>query len=184
MGKRKFDINKIQHEYITTDMSYRELAEKYGADQSTIAKYGKDLNWVYYRKHFRAVVNQKALEEAEKIETEKLNKLETITDKAINIVDNFIEEFENAKKIKAKYGNFKDCVASLDKLASLKYMLNGRLTPKEEKAYELAKRKLELEEKRMGSAVTESGETGIVVIPEIIQNVAENNVVIEGETNV
>ncbi|MBR1762933.1 MAG: hypothetical protein IJ731_06170 [Eubacterium sp.] len=182
MKKKKFDVNKVQYEYITTDKSYRELAEEYGVDQSTISKYGKSLNWVYYRKHFRATVNQKALEEAERREVEKLSRLETITDKAIDIVDNFIGEFENAKKNKAKYGNFKDCVSSLDKLANLKYMLNGRLTPKEEASLSIAREKLQLERERIGFDEGEDKETGIVEIPMIVPNPKEN-IVIEGETN-
>ena len=51
MKKKKFDVNQAESDYITTDMSYRELAKKYKVNQATIAKKGKDLSWVKKREH-------------------------------------------------------------------------------------------------------------------------------------
>ena len=39
------DWNKIKTEYITTDTSYRKLADKYGLDQATIARRAKKEGW-------------------------------------------------------------------------------------------------------------------------------------------
>jgi hypothetical protein len=40
------DWAKIEAEYITTNLSYRELADKYGLDQATVSRKGKTLDWV------------------------------------------------------------------------------------------------------------------------------------------
>lgn len=43
------DWNKIKTEYITTNTSYRKLADKYGIDQATIARKAKKEDWVSKR---------------------------------------------------------------------------------------------------------------------------------------
>ena len=43
------DWQKIKTEYITTDTSYRKLADKYGLDQATIARRAKKEGWVSKR---------------------------------------------------------------------------------------------------------------------------------------
>lgn len=43
------DWNKISTEYITTGISYRKLAEKYGLDQATVARKAKKEDWVSKR---------------------------------------------------------------------------------------------------------------------------------------
>ena len=45
------DWAKIETEYITTDTSYRRLAEKYRVDQATIARRAKKDDWVSKRQH-------------------------------------------------------------------------------------------------------------------------------------
>ena len=43
------DWAKIEAEYITTDTSYRKLAEKFGIDQATIARKAKKEDWISKR---------------------------------------------------------------------------------------------------------------------------------------
>ena len=43
------DWKKIKTEYITTETSYRKLAQKYGLDQATIARRAKKEGWVSNR---------------------------------------------------------------------------------------------------------------------------------------
>ena len=43
------DWQKIKTEYITTDTSYRKLADKYGIDQATVARRAKKEDWVSKR---------------------------------------------------------------------------------------------------------------------------------------
>ena len=45
------DWKKIEAEYITTETSYRKLADKYGVDQATIARRAKKHDWVSKRQH-------------------------------------------------------------------------------------------------------------------------------------
>lgn len=44
------DWQKIKTEYITTDTSYRKLAQKYGVSRVQIGNVGRDENWVELRR--------------------------------------------------------------------------------------------------------------------------------------
>lgn len=69
------DWNKISAEYITTGISYRKLAEKYGLDQATIARKAKKEGWVSKRQHH-----------ADKTQAEILNAdIEQRTDRATKL---------------------------------------------------------------------------------------------------
>lgn len=176
----KFNAKKAEHDYITGTMSYRKLAEKYEVDQATISKYGKKGCWVKKRKEYQAKVQQKALEKTVEKEADKLATLNSATDEAISIVAGFINDFNDESSF--KYKNFKDVVSTLKELTNLQRNLNGILTVQEENSLALAREKLQIERERLGFDEGETGETGIVYIPEIAPEVTEN-VVIEGEAD-
>ena len=44
------DWQSIKTEYITTDTSYRKLAQKYGVSRVQIGNVGRDENWVELRR--------------------------------------------------------------------------------------------------------------------------------------
>lgn len=184
MKKKKFVVSEAEHEYVTSEkkISYRKLAEKYGVNQSTISKSGKDLNWVEKRKEYQAKVTQMAINNTAQAEAHKIKILQSTTSKAIDVVTNFINKFEEAEKGGYKYSNFKECVTCLEKLSGLSFMLNGKLTPKEEATLAIAREKLQLERKKIGFDEGEEKETGIVEIPSVLPGVTEN-IVVEGETN-
>lgn len=56
------DWKKIKTEYITTDTSYRKLAEKYGIHYKVISERGKAEKWVELRSQHRTKTITKALD--------------------------------------------------------------------------------------------------------------------------
>ena len=46
------DWQKIKTEYITTDPSYRKLAQKYGIDSAVIGRRAKSEEWVKLRQQY------------------------------------------------------------------------------------------------------------------------------------
>ena len=128
----KFDAVRAEHEYVTTQTSYRKLAEKYEVDQATVCKYAKQGGWVEKRKKFQAEVKQKLNNISVDKEVDKLGTLKTATDTAIEIVYGFIEEFAAEADKVDKHRNMKDCVLMLKELAGLQRNLNGILTAQEE----------------------------------------------------
>lgn len=55
------DWKKIEAEYITTETSYRKLAQKYGLNQATIAQKAKAEDWVSKRKQHASATQAEIL---------------------------------------------------------------------------------------------------------------------------
>ena len=76
----------IKTEYITTDISQRKLAKKYGLAVSTVARKSTDEGWVKQREQHKSNVLSKTTEKIANKEANKLAKLAAATDKAIDVV--------------------------------------------------------------------------------------------------
>lgn len=179
----KFDAKKAEHDYITDNsMSYRKLAEKYEVNYTTVQTYGKKHCWVEKRKQYQSELAQKTIGKTLDKQSEKLSKLSSATDKAIEYVEKIFDSYADEKDTIA-ISVLKDIASTLKTLTGVQRNLNGILTVQEENALEIAKEKLHIERERIGSDEGELGETGIVVIPALAPDETEN-VVYEGETNV
>jgi uncharacterized protein YjcR len=64
MSRRKFDWEKIKTEYVTMDISLRDLAKKNGVSMNTISKYCKKEGWVKAREDYCAKVSRKAVQKS------------------------------------------------------------------------------------------------------------------------
>lgn len=66
--QRVADWAKIKREYVTTDISYRALAEKYGVDKSSVLRHAKAENWQEARSRHADNVHLRCVQKtAEKI---------------------------------------------------------------------------------------------------------------------
>ena len=114
---KKVDWEKIERDYVQTKISYREIADKYGVNRTTVAKKAKQDNWVEKRKQFtdkiltgiKELENKVALSKAE-IYTEVMDEsllanrkmLSKIIERALTIdlyEKNGIKDFGDAQKI-------------------------------------------------------------------------------------
>ena len=78
------DWQAIKTEYITTDTSYRKLAQKYGVHYKVISNRGKDERWVELRSQHRDKILTKTLD---KISTKTADKMARIDDLADQLLD-------------------------------------------------------------------------------------------------
>ena len=81
------DWQKIKTEYITTDTSYRKLADKYGIDQATIARRAKKEDWVSNRQHHADKTQAKILSADAKNKADRAARLMTVADKLLMKVE-------------------------------------------------------------------------------------------------
>lgn len=93
---RKANWEKIKTEYITTDISQRKLAEKYGVPYPTLKYRAERDEWFKARKKHKSRVVAKSTQKAEakqiRIATKELtllDKIEKHLDRAISDVDQF-----------------------------------------------------------------------------------------------
>ena len=78
------DWKKIKTEYITTDISYRRLAQKHGIHYKVISERGKNEKWVELRQQHRDKTITKTLD---KISDQQADKMARVTDLADQLLD-------------------------------------------------------------------------------------------------
>ena len=99
------DWNAAKTEYITTNTSYRKLAEKYGVQKDTIANRAKQEKWIEARRQYQDRLSTKLITLAENKELSRAEKISNAADlllekiiKAISEVDLTLET--NTVKVK------------------------------------------------------------------------------------
>ena len=78
------DWARIKTEYITTETSYRKLAQKYGLNQATIAQKAKAEDWVGKRKQQASTTQAKILEKDIAKKVDRAARLMTVSDKLLD----------------------------------------------------------------------------------------------------
>ena len=106
------DWQKIKTEYITTDTSYRKLAQKYGLDQATIAQRGKKEDWVGIRKQKASETQAKIIDAVETRKVDRATRLQSVADKLLDKVEALVETGDlvlmNSQSMKHISGVLKD----------------------------------------------------------------------------
>lgn len=74
------DWQAIKTEYITTDTSYRKLAQKHGIHYKVISDRGKTEGWVQLRSQHRDKTLSKALEKISSQQADKLSRIDALAD--------------------------------------------------------------------------------------------------------
>ena len=102
------DWLKIKTEYITTDISYRKLAEKYGMRYATVQKHGYDENWQELRNQYRITAVSKSAEKIAEKKARQAAKVGDLADKLLIKLEQAIEELDlkvTTHKVKVEEGN-------------------------------------------------------------------------------
>lgn len=85
------DWAKIEAEYITTDTSYRRLADKYGVDQATIARKAKKEDWVSKRQQHISTTQAKIIAADAQQKVDRASRLKNVADKLLDRVEDIVE---------------------------------------------------------------------------------------------
>ena len=86
------DWKKIEAEYITTETSYRKLAQKYGLNQATIAQKAKAEDWVGKRKQQASTAQALILEKDITKKVDRATRLKTVADKLLDRVEDLVAQ--------------------------------------------------------------------------------------------
>lgn len=86
------DWKKIKTEYITTDISYRKLGEKYGVNYQTICARSKSEGWILLREQYQNKTIAKTIENLSDKEAKKAAKVGDLADKLLVKLEQAIEE--------------------------------------------------------------------------------------------
>ena len=105
------DWAKIEAEYITTDTSYRRLAEKYRVDQATIARKAKKEDWVSKRQHHINKTQAKVLAADTQ---KKVNRAAALNDAADLLLERTVNGIKAYKELPATAAkNYSDALKNL-----------------------------------------------------------------------
>lgn len=88
------DWKKIKAEYITTDTSYRKLAQKYSVHYKVISERGKAENWVALRSQYRDKTLTKTLEQISDRQADKMARIHGLADQLLDKVEQAITELD------------------------------------------------------------------------------------------
>lgn len=102
------DWLKIETEYITTDTSYRKLAEKYGVHYNAIASRAKHGNWVEKRNQYRIKTVTKTVKKISDKTATQAAKVGDLADKLLVKLEKAIDELDlqvTTHKLKTERGS-------------------------------------------------------------------------------
>lgn len=85
------DWQKIKTEYITTNTSYRKLAEKHGLDQATIARRAKKEDWVSKRQQNAIRTQAKMVNAISDKQVDRAANLISVSDLLLSKVKSLLE---------------------------------------------------------------------------------------------
>lgn len=88
------DWQAIKTEYITTDTSYRKLAQKYGVNYQAICHRSKDEGWIAQREQHRNNTITKTLEKISSKKADKMARIDDLADKLLEKLEQAITELD------------------------------------------------------------------------------------------
>ena len=106
------DWQKIKTEYITTDTSYRKLAEKYGVGESTLFTRASKEKWVEQKEQHQSKTVAKTLDAISKKQVDRAANLISVSDlllaKVKNLLESDTEVLSDTQSMKHISGVLKD----------------------------------------------------------------------------
>ena len=106
------DWQAIKTEYITTQTSYRKLAQKYGVSYQAICHRSKEEGWIDLREQHKNKTISKTLEKISQQEANRAARIHTVADKLLSKIEAMVDAVEPedipAKAIRALTAAVKD----------------------------------------------------------------------------
>ena len=94
MQRPKYDWDKLRTEYITTDLSLKDISDKYGVSQRLVNTKSAEQGWVEQRKKYNAKVVEKAVNKVAAKRANQLAKELAIADNISNVLKKALDDAE------------------------------------------------------------------------------------------
>lgn len=122
------DWKKIEAEYITTETSYRKLAQKYGLNQATVAQKAKAEDWVGKRKQQASTAQAMILEKDINKKVDRATKLYNAADELLAKIVTGISSVAIVSPTAAK--NYSDALKNIKEI----HMIRSEADMREQEA--------------------------------------------------
>lgn len=183
--QRSVDLESIKLEYITTDISQRLLARKYGIAASTISRRAADEHWCDLRADYKRKMTAKAVQKVEaRTSTARAGSIVSLQQSADKMVDVVAQVFEDAEQfhrhvvvekegfnqtsVEKRFDKYdtramRDVTAMIRDLAAAVRDLHEIPTLIERSAMDIAAERLKLEQRKVEQADKDANE-GIEIV--------------------
>ena len=94
MPRSKYDWDKLRTEYITSDLSLKDISDKYGVSQRLVNTKSSEQGWVDQRKEYNAKVVEKAVNKVAAKRANQLAKELAIADNISNVLKKALDDAE------------------------------------------------------------------------------------------
>ena len=190
------DWDAIKQEYISTNISQRELAKKYGVSVSSLGKRCSSEGWSGLRKKFRKKVEKKTMEKISRKKACELAKIGACADKLVRLIDDSLNDTATVRQTIVKIVPSEDdedeteveeyCLQKLDTkylrqmTAAMKDLMEilrdvyGKPNTVERANMQYTRERLDLEKAKAAAGMpTDEEEYGIIEIPAVLEEAAE-----------
>ncbi|MBQ8399558.1 MAG: hypothetical protein IJX08_06255 [Clostridia bacterium] len=89
------DWQQVRAEYITTDTSYRKLAEKYGVSYTTVGERARNEGWAKEREQYQTKTLSKTLNKLSAERARRTARLFAVTDKLLLKVEKAVDSLDD-----------------------------------------------------------------------------------------
>ncbi len=164
---KKIDWVAAENDYVTTRMSYADIAKKYSVSGRLVNTYGSEHNWVEKRKEYLKNVSAKLQEKSENKAVNKLLRLQNCADELVGVIEKTLKDKKqfNRYVVTENTGDFdqktseyvfdkvdtkalRDVVTALKDITAVIRNVNELPTDAEKEQREAAREKLALEKKK------------------------------------
>ena len=180
MQRPKYDWDKLRTEYITSDLSLKDISDKYGVSQRLVNTKSAEQGWVEQRTKYNAKVVEKAVNKVAAKRANQLAKELAIADNISNVLKKALDDAEQFNRYiidtttrvdgteirtseektfeKVDMRALKDAAAALRLVEEMKRSMAGILrveeinrNRREEKRLKLEEEKLQLQKEQTGA---------------------------------
>ncbi len=88
------DWTTIKTEYVTTDTSYRKLADKYGVSMTEVSRHGKEECWREQRQKYQEKAYAKTLDTLIKNQQKRVERIQTLADKILDKIEQSVDKMD------------------------------------------------------------------------------------------
>ena len=154
------DWQKIKTEYITTDTSYRKLAQKYGVSYNAIGNRSRDEKWQDLRDQHLSNTMTKTMNAIASQQASRAARLQSVADKLLTKVERLIEDDE---ELLADTSSMRDISRILKDLKDIQ-MIKSDADAREQEA-RIDKLRADAQQRNNDD---DDDETGVVLMPPVL----------------
>ena len=120
------DWEAIKHEYITTDLSYRKLAEKHKAPLSSLMARGAKEGWVALREQRKSDTVAKIIDLESDKQANRMKRILDVTDQLLDVIEDAVKHFQTGELMleKGALKSLSGAIKDIKEIQSIKSKLD------------------------------------------------------------